>query len=68
MVISDDCWIWLAGGVLMVEASKQVYAPTRGGRFAAPVPVQRSWSDGLRIWWREIDKVLVLLIASNLSV
>ena len=22
---------WLAGGVLMVEASKQVYAPTRGG-------------------------------------
>ena len=22
---------WPAGGVLMVEASKQVYAPTRGG-------------------------------------
>ena len=22
---------WIAGGVLMVEASKQVYAPTRGG-------------------------------------
>ena len=22
---------WLSGGVLMVEASKQVYAPTRGG-------------------------------------
>ena len=26
---------WLAGGVLMVEASKQVYAPTRGGLTAA---------------------------------
>lgn len=26
---------WLAGGVLMVEASKQVYAPTRGGLAAA---------------------------------
>ena len=26
---------WLAGGVLMVEASKQVYAPTRGGLGAA---------------------------------
>jgi SAM-dependent methyltransferase len=26
---------WLAGGVLMVEASKQVYAPTRGGLRAA---------------------------------
>ena len=26
---------WLAGGVLMVEASKQVYAPTQGGLRAA---------------------------------
>lgn len=26
---------WLAGGVLMVEASKQVYAPTRGGLASA---------------------------------
>jgi len=26
---------WLAGGVLMVEASKQVYAPSRGGLVAA---------------------------------
>lgn len=26
---------WLAGGVLMIEASKQVYAPTRGGLGAA---------------------------------
>jgi SAM-dependent methyltransferase len=26
---------WLVGGVLMVEASKQVYAPTRGGLGAA---------------------------------
>ena len=25
------CAPWLAGGVLLVEASKQVYAPTRGG-------------------------------------
>lgn len=45
---------WLAGGVLMVEASKQVYAPTRGGLGAVvrrplrvlegvgrPVPVPR---------------------------
>jgi SAM-dependent methyltransferase len=33
---------WLAGGVLMVEASKQVYAPTRGGlieRVKKPVRV-----------------------------
>ena len=26
---------WLSGGVLILEASKQVYAPTRGGLVAA---------------------------------
>jgi len=53
---------WLSGGVLMVEASKQVYAPTRGGLGAVvrrplrvlegmgqPVPTARSGErqDGL---------------------
>lgn len=50
---------WLAGGVLMVEASKQVYAPTRGGLAAAvrrplralegvgqPVPVPKDGAVG----------------------
>ncbi|MEO6298463.1 MAG: methyltransferase domain-containing protein [Paracoccaceae bacterium] len=50
---------WLAGGVLMVEASKQVYAPTRGGLGAmvrrplkvleglpAPQPVPRAQAAG----------------------
>lgn len=32
------------------------------GNYLPPVPVQRRWRDGLRIWWREIDKVLLLLI------
>jgi len=27
-----------------------------------PVPVPRRWRDRVRIWWREIDKLLLLLI------
>ena len=38
-------------------------APARGpGAYLPPVPVQRRWRDALRIWWREIDKLLLLLI------
>ncbi len=32
------------------------------GNYLPPVPVQRRWRETLRIWWREIDKVLLLLI------
>lgn len=42
--------------------SQSSYAGARAGRFNAPVPVQRGWSDAVRIWWREIDKVLLALI------
>lgn len=38
---------WLAGGVLMVEASKQVYAPTQGGLRAAVRKPLQAW-DGIR--------------------
>jgi SAM-dependent methyltransferase len=34
---------WVAGGVLMVEASKQVYAPTRGGLGAVVRKPLRVW-------------------------
>lgn len=34
---------WIAGGVLMVEASKQVYAPTRGGLGAVVRKPLRVW-------------------------
>ncbi len=38
-------------------------AAARGsGAFLPPVPVQKRWRDNLRIWWREIDKLLLLLI------
>ena len=36
--------------------------PRRAGGYLPPVPVQRGWRDGLRIWWREIDRVLLALI------
>lgn len=44
--------------------STPAYGPAAGGRgnYLPPVLVQRRWRDGLRIWWREIDKVLLLLI------
>lgn len=43
---------WLAGGVLMVEASKQVYAPTRGGLGAVvrrPLRVLEGLPGGLPV-------------------
>ncbi|WP_379922255.1 FtsW/RodA/SpoVE family cell cycle protein [Erythrobacter sp. R86502] len=47
-----------------------VYPPAaRGaGNYLPPVPVQRRWRDALRIWWREIDKVLLLLIGLLMAV
>lgn len=44
--------------------STPAYTPVRrtSGNYLPPVPVQRRWRDGLRIWWREIDKGLLGLI------
>lgn len=39
-----------------------------GGNYLPPVPVQRRWRDALRIWWREIDKVLLLLIGLLMAI
>jgi len=36
--------------------------PQRSQRFYPPVPASRGWSETLRVWWREIDKVLLALI------
>ncbi|MFM7402971.1 MAG: FtsW/RodA/SpoVE family cell cycle protein [Erythrobacter sp.] len=32
------------------------------GNYLPPVPVQRPWRDVVRVWWREIDKLLLALI------
>ncbi|UYV17239.1 FtsW/RodA/SpoVE family cell cycle protein [Porphyrobacter sp. ULC335] len=50
--------------------SAPAYSPAArsSGNYLAPVPVQRRWRDALRIWWREIDKVLLLLIALLMGV
>ncbi|PKP65568.1 MAG: cell division protein FtsW [Alphaproteobacteria bacterium HGW-Alphaproteobacteria-7] len=34
----------------------------------APVSIQRRWRDALRIWWSEIDKVLLALIITLMAV
>lgn len=36
--------------------------PRGSGKYLPPVPAQRRWRDEVRIWWREIDKVLLGLI------
>ncbi len=38
------------------------------GNFLPPVPVQRRWRDSIRIWWREIDKLLLLLIGLLMAI
>ena len=43
-------------------------APRGAGNFLPPVPVQRRWRDAIRIWWREIDKVLLLLIGLLMAI
>lgn len=43
-------------------------AARRAGAYLPPAPVQRGWRDALRIWWREIDRVLLLLIALLMAV
>lgn len=37
-------------------------SPRAGGSYLPPPTVQRRWRDALRVWWREIDKVVLLLI------
>jgi cell division protein FtsW len=44
-------------------------ARVRGsGNYLPPVPVQKRWRDALRIWWREIDKLLLLLIGLLMAI
>lgn len=38
------------------------------GAYLPPVPVQRRWRDSIRIWWREIDKLLLLLIGLLMAI
>lgn len=38
------------------------------GALLSPVPVRRRWRDALRIWWREIDKLLLLLVGLLMAV
>jgi len=47
-----------------------VYSPaSRGaGNYLPPMPIQRRASDRLRIWWREIDKLLLLLILALMAI
>lgn len=39
-----------------------------GGTYLPPATIQRRWRDKLRVWWREIDKVLLLLIVALMAI
>lgn len=53
---------------MSISGAPHSLAPQRSQRFYPPVPAKRGWSDGLRIWWREIDKVLLSLIIALMVV
>jgi cell division protein FtsW len=40
----------------------QVYVPRPGDKRVAPAPIRQSRKAELRIWWREIDRVLLVLV------
>jgi cell division protein FtsW len=42
--------------------SRSVYAGPRSGSYHPPARGQRRWTESLRIWWSEIDKILLLMI------
>lgn len=52
-----------------MTAPAYTLAAARGpGAYLPPVPVRRRWRDNLRIWWREIDKLLLLLIGLLMAI
>lgn len=48
-------------------SSTQPYIP-RGGGAEPPAPYRRGLLSELRIWWREIDRVLLMLIAALMAI
>ena len=48
-------------------SSTQPYIP-RGGGAESPAPYRRGLLSELRIWWREIDRVLLMLIAALMAI
>jgi cell division protein FtsW len=47
---------------MSISGAPHGLAPQRSQRFYPPVPAKRGWTEAVRIWWREIDKVLLGLI------
>ncbi|MEO1046813.1 MAG: putative peptidoglycan glycosyltransferase FtsW [Pseudomonadota bacterium] len=47
-------------------------APLSGGPDAStyrmPVPVRRGWREAVRVWWSELDRVLLFLILSLMAI
>ncbi|AOL94227.1 FtsW/RodA/SpoVE family cell cycle protein [Porphyrobacter sp. LM 6] len=50
--------------------STPAYPPATRGRasYLPPAPMQRRWRELLRVWWRELDKGLLLLIGLLMAI
>ncbi|MEL6238438.1 MAG: putative peptidoglycan glycosyltransferase FtsW [Pseudomonadota bacterium] len=44
-------------------ASRSVFPGSQAPVFSAPVPVRRGWREEVRVWWGELDRTLLFLIA-----
>ncbi len=42
-----------------MSSASSISQPRADAAFHAPVPLRRGWRESLRVWWREIDKVLL---------
>lgn len=50
-----------------MSATGSISSPRSDAAFHAPVPMRRAWRERVRIWWREIDKVLLGFILLTMA-
>ena len=46
-----------------MSSAGSITGPRGDATFHAPVPLRRGWPERVRVWWREVDKPLLGLIA-----
>lgn len=49
-------------------SASQPYIPRSGERNSGPERYRKSWISDVRIWWREVDRVLLLLILALMAI
>ncbi|MEO1729222.1 MAG: putative peptidoglycan glycosyltransferase FtsW [Pseudomonadota bacterium] len=52
----------------MASRSPVIGGAAASSAYAAPVPARRGWPEKLRVWWSEVDRVLLALIVGLMAV